>query len=556
MNSEIKLPRKTKKILILTFLVPLLISIVVAYMIFGDLGEAIQKMWGLRGKPNVTASSVTSLSYIFTILVAAYALIATIFFSYQVWRVSESNLRVSKQIQDLEINRDEEVVKENALIVYYDFQRGILNLRDIYINCVLKGSVPKPNRIYFSEDWIKNIANLRNGLTNKELNRAYKLYEQFFALQNILEEYKRDEQNNELNEYLKELSKEVFADFIPLPLLDELNVSSVAELVNVDLYIMLQKIYYLTFTSSQIKPKEKMINGKVVYETCLDGVLKFVGDNEKAFEGNGELYTPLGQLKCSGEFQSSQFKSGSVYGYYNSENPCYQIKYETISLVREIKHGVLYKLNESEDNSYFYNGEFRKGELFNGVATMFNKNTMIYQGEVKNGMMHGNGILYDGSGEKLFEGIFENEIEVKGIKYSKGREIFNGEYKFGIPWNGKATKYDLSEEVKKFTGEIREGKPIKGNGLLFKRNSDGEDLASLQAYKEYEEEQLALEEDDEYQRLRFEEYEKYQNLQIRRNYRTWTDYISAEWNEGNVTEEDDNETNIVVYYAEGSKISD
>ncbi|HDX9547302.1 TPA: hypothetical protein ROX78_005602, partial [Bacillus cereus] len=227
MPNETSFFKKYRKVILSIIILPLIASFIAAYLIFGDLIEAVLKMWDYRGKPNITASSVTALSYIFTILVAIYALCATTFFSKLVWKVSESSLLVSQQLQDLEKTRDKEIVRENALIVYYDLQRGISNLRYIYINCVLNGTEPKINRIYFSAEWIKNVANLRDGLTNQELNRVYKLYEQFYALQNILEEYKANEINDELIEFIERLSKEVFADFIPFSLMDQIKVSSV-----------------------------------------------------------------------------------------------------------------------------------------------------------------------------------------------------------------------------------------------------------------------------------------------------------------------------------------
>ena len=172
MSDEISFFKKYKKVILSIIILPLAASLIASYMIFGNLFEALVKMWNYRGNPNITASSVTSLSYIFTILVAIYALCATTFFSKLVWKVSERSLLVSQQLQELEKNRDEEIVRENALIVYYDLQRGISNLREIYINCVLNGTEPKINRIYFSAEWIKNVANLRDGLTNQELNRV------------------------------------------------------------------------------------------------------------------------------------------------------------------------------------------------------------------------------------------------------------------------------------------------------------------------------------------------------------------------------------------------
>lgn len=77
-------------------ILPFILSVIAAYMIFGDIGEAIHKMWEYRGQPNKTAGSVTSLSYIITILVAIYALGATTFFSFLVWKVSNLNLSVSQ----------------------------------------------------------------------------------------------------------------------------------------------------------------------------------------------------------------------------------------------------------------------------------------------------------------------------------------------------------------------------------------------------------------------------------------------------------------------------
>ncbi|MCU5599834.1 toxin-antitoxin system YwqK family antitoxin [Bacillus wiedmannii] len=547
MQNEIKLSKKYKKVIFYAIVVPIIISLIAAYMIFGDLIEAGFKMWEYRGKPNITASSITSLSYIFTILVAIYALCATTFFSYLVWKVSERNFLVSEQLKDLENNRDEEIVRENALIVYYDLQRGISNLRDLYISYVLKGIDAKPNRIYFSADWIKNVANLRDGLTSQELNRVYKLYEQFYALQNILEEHKVDKPNEELREYLNELSKEVFADFIPLPLLGELKVSSVDELVGIDLYIILQKIYCLTFASSKEKPKEKIVNGKSVYETYLSGVLFFVGDTKEPFVGNGELYNTDGKIKYSGRFDSEHFIPGIIYGYYNSTKKCYEITYDTNTTILEVKMGILYKLHDDK-NQYFYHGEFKDGKVLNGITTLYHKNKKIsYQGELKGGFIDGQGTYYNEHGSVEFEGVLQNGLKVNGIEFINGTQCFKGEYKYSKPWNGIANNYNLSYQVKNFTGEIYEGTPINGEGLIFNRDSEGKDLFDLQTYQEWLEEKVEEEVGFEESLGYIEAQASFDNEEIRRNNDYWTEFIKAQWNKGVVTEADNKESNKKIY---------
>lgn len=546
MPNEISFFKKYKKVILSIIVLPLIASCIAAYLIFGDLFEAFLKMWEYRGKPNITASSVTALSYIFTILVAIYALCATTFFSKLVWKVSESNLLVSQQLQDLEKTRDKEIVRENALIVYYDLQRGISNLRNIYINCVLNGTEPKINRIYFSTEWIKNVANLRDGLTNQELNRVYKLYEQFYALQNILEEYKANEINDELIEFIEKLSGEVFADFIPFALMDKIKVSSVDELVDIDLYIILQKIYSLTFISSE-KPKEIEVNEKTVYETYIDGVLFFVGDSEKAFVGNGKLYNTNGNIKCSGYFDTKQFIKNTIYGYYESTKKCYEYTYEE----QIIKKGTLYKLTDDGSEEYFYNGEFKNGKVLNGTTTLFYKNGKIsYQGEIKDRNLEGKGISYDDRGSVEFKGIWENSNPLSGTRYISNMKVFNGEFKNGQPWTGTAYGLNLSYTVKSFKGELYEGQPINGTGLIFNRNKEGQNLFDIEAYEEWleesVEEQARAEEDPKYIESQIESHAIMENSHRRQTYVDWTEYIKAEWNKGIVTEAEDKEMNKTV----------
>lgn len=541
--------KKYKKTILTIVILPFILSIIAAYMIFGDIGEAIHKMWEYRGHPNKTAGSVTSLSYIITILVATYALGATTFFSFLVWKVSDLNLSVSQQLQGLEKNRDEELVRENALIVYYDLQRGISNLRDLYISCVLNGADCKPNRIYFSADWIKNVANLRNGLTNQELNRVYKLYEQFYALQNLLEEHKGDTQNEEVKGHIEGLTKNVIADFIPLSLLNQIEVTSVEDLIDIDFYITLQKIYALTYLTSETKINKRIENESVVYETYLKGSLFFTGDTKDLLVGNGTLYRVDGKVKCSGKFDLHQFVQGTVYGYYDSTKKFYEYTYESSLGNRYYSKGCLYELTNDNSIKYYYNGDFQDGKIINGITTLFDFNGDVsYKGEINDGQIEGQGTSYIGVGSPEFEGTWKNGNIINGIKFVSGNKVFEGEFRHGkTPWTGKAYDYDLSYTVKKFTGDIQDGKPVNGKGFSYNIDKEGKDLSDVEAYEEWLEEtvqdDLMMEESEEY----IEDRARQENDYVRRNSNYWVEYISAKWNEGIVTKAENHESNKRIY---------
>lgn len=176
--TELKTDKKLLRkhyLLIIAFIVPILFAVIILYLIFGNLFDAFQKMWNLKGNPDKTADAMASLSYVGTILIAFYGLLTTALFSYLVWRVSLGSFQISNDLKKLEENRDIESKREQALIVYYDLQRGFAYLRDLYISSALTGEHPNPKRLFFSNDWIKNVASLRNNLSNEDLNLVYKI---------------------------------------------------------------------------------------------------------------------------------------------------------------------------------------------------------------------------------------------------------------------------------------------------------------------------------------------------------------------------------------------
>ena len=171
---------KKHKLVLIILILPLIIGNIFLYFIFGNLTDAFMKMFELKGRPNVTSDAVTSLSNILALILTIYSILITAVFSYLVWRVSQGSLQVSRELKNLEVHRDSESEREQALIVYYDIQRGFSYLRNLYISLLLKNQNPNPIRLFFSDDWIKNVASLRNKLSRSELNKVYELYNEFY----------------------------------------------------------------------------------------------------------------------------------------------------------------------------------------------------------------------------------------------------------------------------------------------------------------------------------------------------------------------------------------
>jgi len=142
-------------------------------------------------------------------------------FSYLVWQTSERLNKVEKQ-------RDEQYIRENVTILYYDL---VLGLQDL---CKLKSThLIEPNRLFFSDDWMKNISALAGGvLSSDEIKDLYYLYGeliiikdgvQFYrsptirdygsTVKHYIKEYECGWNENKTERKLDELGKMIFKNF-------------------------------------------------------------------------------------------------------------------------------------------------------------------------------------------------------------------------------------------------------------------------------------------------------------------------------------------------------
>lgn len=534
-------------LVVISIIVPFIISLAAIYLIFGNYVEAFNRLIELKGNPNSTADAVISLSYIITILISVYGILATSIFSYLVWRVSVGSYAVSNDLKKLEEFRDEEITREQALIIYYDLNRGFLYVQDLYISTILNKSAPNPRRLHFSGEWIKNVASLRTGLNNEELNNVYHLYDKLLTLQSLVNDHFRHEEvaSEEISSFVKEVSKEIFADYIPLELLGEFRTSSAEDLLKLELYITLQKIYLLTFNKKHITKEKDQDNFEVYY--CNKSPYYKVEDGEM-FSGKGTLYNSKGKEKASGEFFNSFFTTGRVYGYFDSLEKQYYVEYQTSNPEREIVKSEIKDLTGKGKSNYFFKGKYLKNQLINGITTLFHSEGSIkYRGEVIQGEKHGDGIFYSEKGEIVFEGEYKENLRHKGTLFQNKLVKFEGLFKNGQPWEGQVKDYDFRKEfISKFTGIINKGEPYSGSGYRFKRNNFNETLDYL-LHEEYYEPRDN--EDD----LREDYEQKLINEHTREEYTSWEDYIFTMWEEGDATEAEENEGNIIVYYNESSR---
>jgi len=110
-------------------------------------------------KPNITSSNwLTFLgSYIGGIISGLATLVAVII-----------SLNISRNIQA------ESELRENSLIIYYDLILGSNDLKRLYINSKNKEFMNIPSRMFFSKEWIKNVAKISCNI--RDTDKLYKLY--------------------------------------------------------------------------------------------------------------------------------------------------------------------------------------------------------------------------------------------------------------------------------------------------------------------------------------------------------------------------------------------
>ena len=186
-----------------------------------------------------------------------------------------------------------------------------------------------------------------------------------------------------------------------------------------------------------------------------------------------------------------KYKNGLIFKYKNKNVPytdinqclsniesCYK---GSVDLYTNLKcgYGELFNLDGILKIGTFYNDLFNgwnqiiddngniyiglcENDYLNGKGIIYNSdNNYIYKGEINNLNKNGKGIeIFD---DNIFEGIFMNNMKLKGDLKFKNGDIYKGSFS-NDKFNG-AGKYIWEEKNKEYTGNFLDGK-IHGDGLM------------------------------------------------------------------------------------------
>lgn len=370
----------------------------------------------------------------------------TAYLSYWLLQTSKQSNRLAKEINDKEKNRDNEKIRESALIIYYDIISKIRTLITLYNHKSFNVSSEIENKINNNSDWIKNIANLRDILTEYELETIFNLYNNFLLLSEL--QHNQIDKSNEIDNIVNILVNKLFIH----PLVDYLWMDFdeiIESLLNSEYYIIFRKIF-LTIEKKKIEINELKLqkNGKTKYVNC-----KF-DEHGNIINGIDEWYIDENNLLYKFEYKNRKI----VNGLFNNKR-------------KELIFNCIFNDDNSCKDGY--------------ITYFYEPNKLKYKGNIKNGK-------YEGEGNSYFKSN-SNKIEFSGI-WEKGKKkygeyknsyqnalikFFSGEYKNGRPYSGRIKcnySYKISSDAYGFEGTIFKGKPINGTGYIVSNNYFSEEF--------------------------------------------------------------------------------
>ena len=168
--------------------------------------------------------------------------------------------------------------------------------------------------------------------------------------------------------------------------------------------------------------------------------------NEKT---NTSLFTRLVN-KIMGQTKKASAFEGNVSSSSNTKE---ETSKDSSSKVQKIY---------DEDGNIKYEGEVRNG-LYHGQGTLYLTDGAKYEGQFADGKFHGQGTLYI-DGEIQYKGQWVNNASHgKGIEYDLNGSYYEGEFEFGKP-NGQGTRYFANGD--KYEGEFADNN-FHGEGIFY-----------------------------------------------------------------------------------------
>lgn len=387
-----------------------------------------------------TTASITIGDYIyyyFTIM----AIEVTAILSWALLQTSRKSNELSEAIKAKEDNRDNEKVKESAMIIYYDLLSKVSILKNLYVTLILNKETKSVNVIDINKDWLKNLSELRALLSKREIDVLFELYENFTSLQKAqvcldAEATKGITKGIADKLFINVLLKYLWMDF-------EGKVDSI--LYN-KYYIIFRKIEakindekdHYSIESNWLRMKQA--NGKEkIYGEYINGVLK---------NGTDTYYDENGHQIYSLTYKEYKVVMGNYFNYIN-------YTFEKIFDVRFDENG-------AEDTGY--------------IIIFYDSFRVKYKGGIKGKKYEGDGVLYKDSKHvsAIFDGTWEQDKKNEGtFKDNSGNSsivYFKGIFKNDRPYTGEIKVDNLRtfKDIYEYRGTIKVGKIENGFGYVKK----------------------------------------------------------------------------------------
>ncbi|KYH32227.1 hypothetical protein CLTEP_22710 [Clostridium tepidiprofundi DSM 19306] len=331
--------------------------------------------------------------------------VVTALFSYFIWKTSIKSNEISEELRKKDENKEKSYLKENALIVYYDLLLGLKDLKNLYEGRIIGKKVTIPKRLYFSNEWIKNVSVMKDELENKDMSQIYQLYGDLLTLKELLE-VKWD---SELDEELKRIGSKVFDKNYLDYVYEGLNIEDIQSILNIEYQGIFEKIKRIVFINSSNYMKSSVDNIIKIYANrniiWYNGKIK--DDN---LSGEGKIYNENGKIRYDGEFDNNNFVKGMRYEYYSNGEKYLEMMYEEGKRVK----GIVFSQKQSEEP--YSDGEYDNDIFIKGRRKEYDKNGLIeYCGSFENGKYNGEGVKCTKQKTQMI-GFFQNGHFVKGIE--------------------------------------------------------------------------------------------------------------------------------------------
>ena len=173
--------------------------------------------------------------------------------------------------------------------------------------------------------------------------------------------------------------------------------------------------------------------------------------NEKT---NTSLFTRLVN-KIMGQTKKASAFEGNVSSSSNTK--------EETSMDSSSKVQIIY----DEDGNIKYEGEVRNG-LYHGQGTLYLTDGAKYEGQFADGKFHGQGTLYYADGGKYIGEFKEGNKHGQGTRYWPDGDKYEGEFE-NDHFNGQGIKYYANGD--KYVGEFKDGWK-NGEGIMYYANGD------------------------------------------------------------------------------------